>query len=567
MDDASIDATIDEGFDAEDPGVVLHPLESPCSPKGWCWTNPLPFGDGVRDIYRAPSGTVWILGYVSLHRRIGSTWTTYWFDDPPAAMAGAGESLFLVGNSIVVFDGSEFRSKPDPVSGKRLHAVAARTETDAWAVGEQGAIAHFDGTAWHAIDAKSTDPLTSIAIVSESELWVGSNAHGPLHFVSGAWSADLTRKATPEVATDGTRVWSGTTDATYLLDGGSWTKISDRAGRLHARGPDDLLLCTTTLERFHEGKHDVLRTAPPGFYFRAVDARVLDDAWIGSDEFGVSLELLHGPLDRLVAETKAATLASLSSVFGRSPDELYAVGHDTLVAFDGKEWKPIAIPAGAWVDGTVSPDGRLFVAEEELTSVPARVLRRVGDTFIDLAYPRFIPSDLWSPDGETLYVAGDDTQRWNGVWSKVPSAGVGAIGVDGTGPHDLWFVSGDAVFHGDPTGLVRKMFPGRWSVVAAHSPTDVWISGSATKVSGEFGSVGHFDRSKWSSFPVDKGLRDIDADSTGLWAVTDSTVLHGRGPTLDRHPLVIGLHSIHARQDGDQHVVGVGGVALRRSLP
>ena len=98
---------------------------------------------------------------------------------------------------------------------------------------------------------------------------------------------------------------------------------------------------------------------------------------------------------------------------------------------------------------------------------------------------------------------------------------------------------------------------------------DRWIVKSRVLASGsllgEYGGVAHFDGSKWSTLSVGKGLLDMDADSTGLWAVTGTDVLHGRD-SLVREPLLpsTGLRAIHARRSGDQHVVGVGGLALRR---
>lgn len=561
-DDAPI--SIDSEVDAS-VGEVIHPFEGPCSKTGWCWTNPLPFGDGARDIYKAPSGTVWVLGTESLHRLVGTVWTTYWLDDPPVAMAGAGEQLFLVGKSIVTFDGAQFRRQPTPTPGTGWHGVAARSETDVVAVGDEGTVIRFDGHAWTTLPTETTERMLSVAIVSDTELWIGGTTHR-WHFASGVWDTMAAIAPVTSMATDGTHVWASTSRIELLVSG-KWLAIADRPGRLQARALDDLVVGGSTLERFHAGKHDILRTALTGYAISAIDARSLDDVWIGSEgSLGFGTDLVHGPADAFVPVTTTAGTANWWDVFGRNENELFAIGADAMMQFDGKAWRSIAAPKGGWNHGTVSPEGQMFLAEEKGPGlVHGRVFRRDGDGFVDLGYPGTVAFDLWSPDAKTLYVAGGTANyRWDGAWTKLD--GLGSYGVSGSTAHDVWFVWDALVTHYDGmTASSTTIAGGSFGAVSVQTADDVWATSSALK--GPTGSiVAHFDGAAWSTFPLMTQVIDTDSDPTNLWVVGDGTLIHGTSETWTKE-LLAGSRAIYAHTAKQQHVVGFGGVARRRIEP
>jgi hypothetical protein len=103
-----------------------------------------------------------------------------------------------------------------------LRAVAANSETNAWAVGDEGVILQWDGTTWNAVSSPTTVTLKSIDMVSPTEGWavggiaiedimVGIYEGAILHWDGNNWSIFTTTTYIPTSvdmlsATDG---WIG----------------------------------------------------------------------------------------------------------------------------------------------------------------------------------------------------------------------------------------------------------------------------------------------------------------------------------------------------------------------
>lgn len=74
--------------------------------------------------------------------------------------------------------------------GAPLNAVWAASPTDVWAVGDRGAVLHFDGTDWTRVDVPSVMSLTAIAGTSGSDVVVGGAGGTLVTWDGKAWTVD-----------------------------------------------------------------------------------------------------------------------------------------------------------------------------------------------------------------------------------------------------------------------------------------------------------------------------------------------------------------------------------------
>jgi hypothetical protein len=80
--------------------------------------------------------------------------------------------------------------------GTEIHAIAASSPRDIWAVGDNGCMVHYDGTAWmvQAPMAWSLNPssgYSSVATLPDGEVWVGGGWRGRdeiWHYSAGSWA-------------------------------------------------------------------------------------------------------------------------------------------------------------------------------------------------------------------------------------------------------------------------------------------------------------------------------------------------------------------------------------------
>lgn len=97
---------------------------------------------------------------------------------------------------------------------------------DVWAVGQEGIIAHFDGTTWSAYTSPTTVDLRAIDMVSPDEGWAAGDRGIILHYLDSEWSvftppgpADSHINALEMVST--TLGWAGGSDL-FKYTGESW---------------------------------------------------------------------------------------------------------------------------------------------------------------------------------------------------------------------------------------------------------------------------------------------------------------------------------------------------------
>ncbi len=141
----------------------------------WTEQTPPPY-DGVASfrvpIYTFAPNDFWLGAKGNIYHWDGSTWTTSFGDMVNghgsvvvcAALYGASSSDIwaLIGAGTIHDDETKWALNSPTLTASTLHALGGVSTTDMWVVGDGGAAAHFDGTAWTTADITSTDAFDAV---------------------------------------------------------------------------------------------------------------------------------------------------------------------------------------------------------------------------------------------------------------------------------------------------------------------------------------------------------------------------------------------------------------------
>lgn len=206
-------------------------------------------------------------------------WTRFLRALTPATALAVVGTLAVVVSSVWAATAWAQVSSPSPGSdGDLLHAIAAGSTNDAWAVGEQrpglegGLIEHWNGSSWSvepSPDLGADGVLKAAVAISVSDAWAvgytyeGGNRHAVVeHWDGTQWAVAQSPSPAGDVTLEGvaavtkTDVWAvgydgtGATSAPALIehwDGGGWQMVASPAvaapaylNALAVVGPDDV---------------------------------------------------------------------------------------------------------------------------------------------------------------------------------------------------------------------------------------------------------------------------------------------------------------------------------------
>jgi len=238
------------------------------------------------------------------------------------ALHGAGDGRILAAGAqgrVIVFDGSLWGLQQAPTQ-EHLRGIWAATTTDAWAVGDRGAVVRWDGLRWHEVPMPA-----ALGAVN----WAGVEGVGDgvwLWGEAGVWAHDgfSAEQVILDITTGAVRdVWAAGPDDVWLVgDGG---RIRRWTG-----GP--------------QASHDL-----PGPAWRAIWGAAPDDVWVVGD--GGRVARWDG---QQWFEFLPVTSRSLTAVHATGPDDAWAVGDAGVVLrWDGQRWRqrdtvPHADLRGVW---------------------------------------------------------------------------------------------------------------------------------------------------------------------------------------------------------------------------
>ncbi|HSA22742.1 MAG TPA: hypothetical protein P5076_14910, partial [Myxococcota bacterium] len=209
-----------------------------CSPAGWCWQNARPAGHPLLGLHVGAADDAWAVGDEgAVVRWDGAAWREV---EPPSLMplsdvCGCGPDDVWVsqthGEELWHWDGSSWTVTYGPMSATGFQALACVCTTspcqDVWAVGRNGAAAHWDGLAWVEVATSTSADLEGLWAAGPTDLWAVGDDGTLLRSSGGEFSA-----WTSGTSEDLQGVWGRAADEVYAVgrngvvlrfDGAAWT--------------------------------------------------------------------------------------------------------------------------------------------------------------------------------------------------------------------------------------------------------------------------------------------------------------------------------------------------------
>jgi hypothetical protein len=198
------------------------------------------------------------------------------------AVTGVGSTVFIASNGLAVSanDGASFGGFQ--LAGTAYNGLWATSATDAWAVGDGGAIAHYNGT-WTPSTSFGTKQLNAIWGSSNTDIFVVGNAGTIGHFDGGAWTA-----MTSPVPQNLNAVWGSSGSDVFVAggagvilhyDGTSWHRLTSGTGQdLNAVGG------TSHADVFVGGRGTLLKFGGAAWFPIGLPFDDVFGLWIGKDD-------------------------------------------------------------------------------------------------------------------------------------------------------------------------------------------------------------------------------------------------------------------------------------------
>jgi len=235
----------------------------------------------------------------------------------------------------------------EPVTHRKLHAVAMNATDDVWAVGEWGTVLHWDGSAWTDLSQYwETMELADVVFRGADIGWTVGEGGTIRRFDGEGWQGVVapavdnldTITATPDTG----ELWAaGSQSAMLRFDGSRWATVPGSASNYYSV----VMLSSDNgwangRQRFHhwdglrweevqeaESAKDMILTGP-------------DEGWAVG--WGGSIRRFNGTQWVEVASPTTRTLRGVSAA---APDDVWICGYSgTILHWNGSEWSLVDPP-------------------------------------------------------------------------------------------------------------------------------------------------------------------------------------------------------------------------------
>jgi len=433
-----------------------------------------------------------------------------------AVWGSDGRDVYAVGGDGMVahWTGTAWNEVDTGFPGGDLYAVWGSSASDVWTVGDGGRMLHYDGVGWTADGPEDFEtPLYGVWGSAPNDVWAVGDAGTILHY-DGAWSTDTTVAGITFTAVWGTGandVWAagavpgpppsnGDAMASavagggvlYHYDGSGWSEVTD---------PEfDLAFLTAG---WSSGPQDV---------------------WVASGG-----DVLHWDGEAWTRHAVGVGLP-LYGITGTGAGDVFAVGDlGTIAHTTGGEWASMALPEPGSIYGLWgSSDSDVWGVGEFL------IMHRTagGSWTTELAPDLAQLYAVWGASESDVWAAGDlgAIVHYDGsAWSTVH--GDSALTLNA-----LWGASATDVWAAGSDGALLHWDGAAWSTSAAGTDTHfgLWGSGPGDVFAvGDNGSIQHWDGGGWTAMNsgTAQPLAAVWGSGPGdVWAAgADGTVLHYDG--------------------------------------
>lgn len=482
------------------------PSDGICTLQGWCWVYPsVPYFQYTSLAASGPNDT-WAVSKGIIHWD-GTAWNGVLDDFDGIVGTSSPTDAWLVqepAHQIRHWNGTTWSAAADLPASGTIRAIWPRTGSDAWLVGDAGAVLHFDGQSWTAVSATDlSHDLKAVHGTGANDVWIGgttgASGNAVRHYDGSAWTdAPITTDVAALCATSSTEVFTGGAGPILRYNGSAWVK-PPMAGNL----------ATDTSQATH------CVAAPGGqVYFHGFFGLKTSFLWSGTS-LGVGYSTYGGPggggiplafdsnfltsndTSQIVVGTQPSlwrfsgpptnAFSGVATVpYGESSDQAYEMvpfaDDDVLIVASSGTWRG-TIGGALTQRSDICSKGTGGIPNSPVCgghtlSIPTRVFGRAID-------------DLWAVDEATSYVL-----HWDGAeWTRSFVGGDISQVVSTTS--DAWARSG--------TQLYRYNGSAIWDVATGAPAADYLQRGIGTEAfainSGD-SSVSHWIGSSWAALPA-----------------------------------------------------------------
>ena len=203
-----------------------------CSPDNWCWSNPLPQGNGLRKVWGSGPNSVWVVGENgTILKWNGAAWS--------AQTSGTTQLLYGIwgsdanniwavgaGGTILKWDGSTWSPQTSGTTNTIYGVWGTPDAQNVWAVGDKGTILRWVSSKWTAQSSPTANGLFGIWGSDSSHLWAvgGAGAAGAVLKWDGVTWIAQALGGSPSLygvwGSDSTHIWAVGLGGTILKGNG-----------------------------------------------------------------------------------------------------------------------------------------------------------------------------------------------------------------------------------------------------------------------------------------------------------------------------------------------------------
>lgn len=535
------------------------------------------------------------------------------------------DCLFAVGwmGCVLHFDGSRWHQlrggvvDPDSqrftacVENTPLFAIDGNAKGQAWAVGDDGIILHYDGSEWHQEQSPTRINLRAVACTPNGSVFAaGGEGTVIRRHPDGGWEqldCPLSSGFQALLVLDDDSLLLG--GGRYFVDQGGFRGelVSYHSGHFE---PIDIETPMPRLRSLKAYKQGVLIVGDRGhlFYLR----NFLPQASQGQDGKArlhrLESNCHHDLMDIVPLSTgEALVVGDFGTIMTAAPDFIDALAPAAASAVDQSRWQAMTSPTSRQLWNLwETPQGVCYACGEAGT-----VLRLDGDTWQALPAPSELNVHcVWDAGEGGLYAAGQlgriyrfDGSAWQlhfdlhldltilSMWGTRPDS-IFAVGDEGLVLHfdglgwkrmpsgtqsalyHLWGMDDEHLLAVGDFGLVLRYNGREWTDFSAGTENFLYgVWGDALDniyTVGLSGTLAHFNGQRWQLMPIrvrDDLLSISGSAAAGVYAVGT----HGRALHLDNGQWLtettgteLGLRAVRATRDGTVYAVGDQGTILRR---
>lgn len=247
-------------------------------------------------------------------------------------------------------DLGSWTDQTDPgLPSHHLQNVAVIAENDAWAIGDNGLLLHYDGQSWTIVPSPYGDRMNGISVISAQDIWVVGDGGHIIHYNGTQWSAvpspigDHLYGISMLSSSDGWAV--GAAGKILHYDGVAWTEFDDTGGNTWydvemVTAADGWLVGNQGLIYHWGGASWIVHTDSGGTVWRGLDMVTALDGWIVGDQ-GL-IYRWNGVTWSLNTDTGGTNWRSVSMGLAANGWAVGAGG--ALLHWDGLLWNTIPSP-------------------------------------------------------------------------------------------------------------------------------------------------------------------------------------------------------------------------------